>query len=354
MWTLYTGFAYILAALILTLVVGWRSWGPVEITTFAGGPVLIYGVRRGLTAYYEYRISNGESHLQGLVKERDATIEKLKEATKYNSTQQLLEKYGATPKKQQQQQPLPGSGKKTGPSGPPNPNQQQGGRTNIPPPPTANIQRGPRGAPPLPDSPQAIPNSLRPTSAGSDTVPQQLVPPELSPGAEFAPNAFGPAPSAPAYGSSEPRWYDRILDALLGEDESQAKNRIVLICQQCRLVNGQAPPGIRNLEDLGKWRCSGCGALNGVERPEKKIVEEIKKQAAIEQDRSIGEGEAVETVKDEGNEEVADDETRDQSDEGSSGELVEKPDEDWTPAKSTRSKTKGKKGGKYAWNEDML
>jgi hypothetical protein len=39
-WTLYAGFAYILAALILTLVTGWRSWGPVEYTTVAGGPLV--------------------------------------------------------------------------------------------------------------------------------------------------------------------------------------------------------------------------------------------------------------------------------------------------------------------------
>ena len=40
MWTLYAGFAYILAALLLTLVTGWRNWGPVEGSIVAGGPVL--------------------------------------------------------------------------------------------------------------------------------------------------------------------------------------------------------------------------------------------------------------------------------------------------------------------------
>jgi hypothetical protein len=40
MWTLYAGFAYILAALLLTLVTGWSNWGIVEGTVVAGGPVL--------------------------------------------------------------------------------------------------------------------------------------------------------------------------------------------------------------------------------------------------------------------------------------------------------------------------
>lgn len=40
MWTLYAGFAYILATLLLTLVTGWQNWGIVEGTVVAGGPVL--------------------------------------------------------------------------------------------------------------------------------------------------------------------------------------------------------------------------------------------------------------------------------------------------------------------------
>ena len=39
-WILYGGVTYILAFLILTLVTGWRNWGPVEYSTVAGGPVL--------------------------------------------------------------------------------------------------------------------------------------------------------------------------------------------------------------------------------------------------------------------------------------------------------------------------
>jgi hypothetical protein len=69
---------------------------------------------------------------------------------------------------------------------------------------------------------------------------------------------------------------------LLGEDETSPKNRIVLICKHCRLVNGQAPPGVNHLEELGKWRCIGCGGWNGEVDEGAKIVEEIKERAEVE------------------------------------------------------------------------
>ena len=73
------------------------------------------------------------------------------------------------------------------------------------------------------------------------------------------------------------------MDVLLGEDESQPKNRIVLICKQCRLVNGQAPPGIKQVEDIGRWRCSGCGMMNGEESEAKKIVNALQAKEKAEQ-----------------------------------------------------------------------
>lgn len=58
------------------------------------------------------------------------------------------------------------------------------------------------------------------------------------------------------------------------------KNRIALICSQCRLVNGQAPPGAKRLEDVGKWRCGGCGTMNGEESEAKKLVASIEREVA--------------------------------------------------------------------------
>lgn len=236
---------------------------------------MLYGVRTGFDAWYNYRISTSQDYLDSLYKERDATIEKLKEATKYNSTEQLLKKYGS---------PRPSiSGESGGEKKPKPPSSatmknQGGDRIFIQPPPTANIQRAPtqQQFPPSPQQPSPMSARPRPPE------PRPMSPVGVSPTAEFAPNAFDTNlqyTSAPSYGES--RWYDRILDALLGEDEMQAKNRFALICQKCRLVNGQAPPGAKTLEDVGRWRCQGCGAMNGVENEAERLVKEASKNKAV-------------------------------------------------------------------------
>ncbi|KAK3050800.1 hypothetical protein LTR09_007876 [Extremus antarcticus] len=339
LWTLYTSFAYILVALILTLVTGWDKWGAIEYSAVAGGPVLIFGVRTALDAYYNYRLSSSQSHLNELYKQREATIEKLKAATKYNSTQQLLDKYGGTPKKRQ---PSPQPKKRQSQGGESNQTSPQGGRTGFMPPPTANIPGRP--PPPGPISPDGTPVS-RPPTAG-------LTPPRppmqgIEPGEEFAPNAFSAPtrpsvsrqPSAqPQYAADSPKWYDRIMDVVLGEDETQSKNRIGLICQNCRLVNGQAPPGVRTLEEIGKWRCSACHTMNGVESEEKRILKQIS-GGPVSPTSPVTPGNGAGVPDGSGLED--DYEEVDEDAGGSAEDTVE--DEAGTPAGSTRSKARQRK-----------
>lgn len=339
MWTLYTGFAYILVAVLLTLVTGWRNWGIVETTIVAGGPVVIYGVRYALLSYFDYRIRNTDAYLKKLNKERDATIERLKESTKYNSTQQLLEKYGASPKpKEQETSPR---GKKG--QGPQRQQPPAGPRTGIAPPPTANIQRPQNQVQPA--TPQRASSNLSSPQGPSSAL--QPPPPE-APGAEFAPNAFTAPDLARQYsvtaGASvtQSHWYDRILDALLGEDETQAKNRFALICSNCRLVNGQAPPGARTLEDVGRWRCGGCGSMNGKDKPHEDVANLVK---GWEAERKAKDQE----MKEEGGIDSDNRETEDDggivvgADESSGVDVAAESAEDTPPpSRSTRSKTKGK------------
>jgi len=239
-------------------------------------------VRAALTAYYNYRISSTQAHLDGLYKERDSTITKLKAATKYDTTQQLLDKYGSPRPQQAERSPSSGGKRKSqgGQAGKPQ------GRTNLPPPPTANIPRN-QGPPPPPLSPQR-PASAQQNPQRPDSVLANLSGPPLPSGlqdvvptAEFAPNAFSTPPQyAPGPPSGMSRWMDRLMNVLMGEDETQPINRLALICSHCRLVNGQAPPGTRSLEDVGPWRCSGCGGWNGQESEAKKIVKSISGQTA--------------------------------------------------------------------------
>lgn len=282
LWTLYSSFAYLLCTVVLVLVVGWGEWGVVEYAGVVGGPIIIYLVRRAITAAYGFRISKIQSQSDALQKQRETTIEKLKAATRYNTTQELLQKYGGTPpskgrasgntphKDETDQTRSPSSGSR---------------RTNFIPPPTANIP-GRNGPVSLPGTPlQATPRSRNqqsqhtPSSAAAAVAPWQDPSSALAPSAEFAPNAF---PSAPQYArpSDGQKWYDRLMDIVLGEDETLPKNRLALICHQCRLVNGQAPPGVQRLEEVGKWRCSGCDFMNGEEREETKLLKQIQEHAA--------------------------------------------------------------------------
>ncbi|RYP27397.1 hypothetical protein DL768_011242 [Monosporascus sp. mg162] len=272
-WTLYLSFAYLVYAIVLTLVVGWQNLGPWEWTGMAGGPVLIYVVRTVTTAYFNYRIDTLESRMKEHQSERAKTIQKLKDATKYDSTLELLEKYGGEKRPRAKRQP-PGDDEATDQEkkGANNKGSQSlrlrphTGRPSILPPPTANIPR-----------PSTAPGT--PQSHEQQGRPYPSPPPLQQPTAEFAPNADPlPSSSYPQQYDTQPgppRWYDRILDLILGEDETMPKNRIVLICNSCRLVNGQAPPGTKSLAELGTWKCMSCGAMNGEMDEGKMIMREV-------------------------------------------------------------------------------
>ncbi len=300
-------------------------------------------MRTVVAAYYNFRIDSLSSSLKDQQVERAKTIQRLKDATKYDSTLQLLEKYGGSQAPESDTQPGAG-GRRTkggrgrisaGPaaSGPSTPN-----RTNMPPPPTANIAHsgGSHSAVQTPSSKHGTPRggtsvlsvASSPLAAGGDV-------PDVT--AEFAPNAFGPeadalAPEAlPGVGSGafpggqyatgpglggESHWYDRILDLLMGDDETAARNRIVLICSACRLVNGQAPPGTHSLSGVGAWRCMGCGTLNGEAAEAEKLVSEVlgqqKKPKAAANPRAEAETEsdAPDEEGDDSNDDGDDDDTK--------------------------------------------
>lgn len=213
----------------------------------------------------------------------------------------MLEKYGGESpagkkkKAQKQEGEVPGGGKGGHGKG----NMQQGtpNRTGLPPPPTANIP----GRVSRPETPHGKSAHLQ--GPGGE-----------EPGAEFAPNAFeagsaaaaamaatgslGPdqrgavsPPAAAQYapaGSAGPQWYDRFLDLIVGEDEQAARNRIVLICSSCRLVNGQAPPGTRSLAEIGRWRCMACQAWNGEEKAEEEGQRIVREALGRRRDGSEG------------------------------------------------------------------
>lgn len=255
--------------------------GAYEWSGMAGGPVLIYLVRTIASTIYELRIDSLNAKLKDQQAVREKTIQKLKDATRYDSTMELLEKYGggevrAKGKKKSKDETTDEAATKS-PGRQQQKRQDTGARTNMPIPATANIQRHNMG-PSHPGTPQ------QPGTGPYNTPQQQRISPSdqqaMKPSAEFSPNAFDntrlppPAPGHQQYDTSN-HWYDRIMDLLLGDDETAAKNRVVLICKRCRLVNGQAPPGTNSLAELGMWKCMGCGSENGEVDEGQRLVKEV-------------------------------------------------------------------------------
>lgn len=241
----------------------------------------IYAVRYTLTAIYDYRLNSNQTYLDSLNQQRNDAIEKFKSATKYNSTQELLQKYGAAPAQPSTPKSAPTSAGKRKSGANDTSKQSTPQRTGLPPPPTANIRRPPSGnfspeAPSGPPQPFPYPQQTPPRQQQRNSLTNSPVSPDIS--ASFAPNAFTSSSSAPPQysESSQRQWYDRIFDVILGEDETRASNRIALVCQHCKLVNGQAPPGVKRMEDVGRWRCAECRGWNGVETEVHKILEVAK------------------------------------------------------------------------------
>ncbi|ERF76761.1 hypothetical protein EPUS_02300 [Endocarpon pusillum Z07020] len=284
-WTLWSTLVYLVYTALIVLVLGPQQWSLPHYIGLAGTPIVVYGVRRILALYFDWQIARRQGHLDRLVAERDQKIAQLKKATRYDTTQELLNKYGGSMPRAQSGAKQ-GTKRKVATPKPLEPPQQ---RTGLSPPPTANIpgrspQAGSRPSTPARQIPNANspPPSMTARSPLSTSTSYDLSPDE--PG--FAPNAFSlpPPPSSSAYAPDQQhRWYDRILDVMLGEDETLAKNRLALICGNCRLVNGQAPPGIRSLEEIGRWRCGSCGAWNGVEKVEQGVGQMMQEMRVKEE-----------------------------------------------------------------------
>ena len=93
-------------------------------------------------------------------------------------------------------------------------------------------------------------------------------------------------------------WYDRLLDVLIGEDETSTKARYALICSNCRMVNGLAPPGTKSLSEVGRWGCGRCGKMNGndVEIKRKKGPATVRKEGDVNEVKELIEREIAEEM----------------------------------------------------------
>ncbi|KAK9236212.1 hypothetical protein V1525DRAFT_433946 [Lipomyces kononenkoae] len=198
---------------------------PPVLLSAIGAPPVIWLARRGIFEVFSRRIKRQETTLQALRGDQKTKVEELKSSTKYYTTKSLLDRFES----------------KNGSSGP--------GKENTV---DKNDRRGPVQQGQSDSSVSAVddarPNSMLSQQQQSSSQPLQWY------GARAVPQPPQP-----------PMWYDRILDLLVGEDETDPRNRYALICFRCGTHNGLAPPG--QAPDSVRYICPVCGQWNPEEAP---------------------------------------------------------------------------------------
>lgn len=180
-----------------------------ELIRIAAIPVLIAMLAFLVNWFFLYLIESQNKRLNLLVKKHKTKIEELKKLSNYNTTNQLLEKYGdksTKPGKVKNEKPQP-LAKAT----------------------KQNQAREQRNVPNLINS-KRVEQPPRPVTVGTPTKSIQ----------------------------------DRVLDYIIGSDHNEnIESRYALICANCYTHNGLAPPGSTNpLETT--YICRNCGFINGL------------------------------------------------------------------------------------------
>lgn len=198
-------------------------------------------VRRLVQIYYKRKGDAEERTLRSLRKTQREKLDEFKKKTNFNETRSLLEKYDdsqpSTPVSsvsafnRRGPGPVPGGGSVMSPTPARNPGpsviqqqQQQPKQRGIPPP----IMTNGAGAPGTP-------------------LPAHLM----------------GAPTPQPYTPGPKKWYDKVADAILGDDDDPragaAASRYALICEQCFKHNGLVKESM--WEDT-QYVCPKCGHFN--------------------------------------------------------------------------------------------
>ncbi|KAG7447810.1 uncharacterized protein BT62DRAFT_930854 [Guyanagaster necrorhizus] len=176
------------------------------------GPIIILFIRRIVQIWYTRKGDAEEKTLQNLMKERRTKVEEIKKKTNYYSTWELLQRYDEN---------SPAS----------SPLRQR-------------IVAQPQGSPSTPTRP--ISNA---ESSALNTPQNRAI-----------------ASPQPPPGPSRKQWYDKLADAVLGDDDQA---RFALICEQCFAHNGLVKESV--WEDT-QYVCPKCNHFNASRRSKKQDV----------------------------------------------------------------------------------
>ncbi|KAI5999766.1 hypothetical protein F5J12DRAFT_771575 [Pisolithus orientalis] len=242
--TILIWFAYVSLWYTRTLPQTWRESGPGKAAVLVG-PILILFARRMMQIWYSWKGGREERTLMAVLKKQRTKIEEIKQKTNYYSTRNLIEKYDESPSSS-------------------TPNATPLRRRNV----AASV-------PPTPLTLQTPSSQQYPATPNRRTEPSAL---QLSP---------IPQPIQ----ATRKQWYDKLADAILGDDESSesvAASRYALICQKCFAHNGlvkesqwedtrelhlqpseRSCPSDANLMSISEYICPKCGFFNPSARSKK-------------------------------------------------------------------------------------
>lgn len=231
------------------------------------GPPAIYVVRYVIQAVLGRFVSFDEDRIKYLRRQQEGKLEELKQKTGFYSTKAIVDRYEPTKKEVKK------------------PTQQSAKKQNVPtnrrqgvPPPTANV---PRNLPPTANVPMTpvVPAPGSNVHAAVPAIPKPVPVSEKDVvAAKQSLDKAGVSVAPVSTGPYQRQWFDRVLDLLVGEDESAAQNRQALICSKCHNHNGLAPFGKTAAEI--RYKCPGCGEWNGNLIPSEsaELVEEVKEK----------------------------------------------------------------------------
>lgn len=294
--TLYCSVIYTVYSSIVIFGVKDRHW--IHLFALIFGPLGIWALRWIIQSWYTWVKNSNQEYIKELEIQHKELIEELKQKTNFYSTQALLDRYDTEKSKKDQKETVQGQpGQRDQPSqGQPGaqsqPSQEQSGSPNL----KSNQLR----------TQQSNPELAQSTTSGH-------------PPSGLSPSSVLPLQPFVLY---TPRWYDRILDILVGEDEQSPKNRQALICANCFNHNGLAQYG--ESAQTVVYICPRCGFKNGLDAKHK---HEIK-------------GEVKDETKDKPNDEI-EEKTKDESKE----KLAERQSsKEMDPDKETKVPIKDKNG----------
>ncbi|KDR84493.1 hypothetical protein GALMADRAFT_133778 [Galerina marginata CBS 339.88] len=188
----------------------------------AVGPIVILFIRRVVQIWYKSKGDAEEKTLKELMKKRRDKVEEIKKKTNFYSTRDLIQKYDE-------------------PSSSPTPLRQRLPPGQIPPTTPQRVGGTPNG------------KSVQQTPAPSASLQAHL------------------SPATPTYPLAPPRkqWYDKLADALLGDDDlniASPSSRYALICEKCFNHNGLVK---ESLWEDAQYVCPKCGHFNASARSKK-------------------------------------------------------------------------------------